>query len=52
MPAGFDRAGLPVGFHLMGRPYEEHLLLRMGRVVERAAEHRTPAIHVNALRRG
>ncbi|NBD13745.1 amidase [Corallococcus silvisoli] len=52
VPAGFDRAGLPVGFHLMGRPYEEHLLLRLGRVVEHAAEHRTPALHVNALRPG
>ncbi|MHA7627847.1 amidase [Corallococcus sp. M7] len=49
VPAGFDRAGLPVGVHLMGRPYEEHLLLRLGRVVERAAEQRTPGIHVNVL---
>ncbi|WP_404365854.1 amidase [Corallococcus coralloides] len=49
VPAGFDRAGLPVGVHLMGRPYEEHLLLRLGRVVERAAEHRTPGIHVSVL---
>ncbi|MCP3166250.1 amidase [Myxococcus qinghaiensis] len=50
VPAGFDRAGLPVGVQLMGRPYEEHLLLRLGRVVERATEARTPAIHVTALR--
>jgi Asp-tRNA(Asn)/Glu-tRNA(Gln) amidotransferase A subunit family amidase len=50
VPAGFDSAGLPVGFHLTGRPYEEHLLLRLGRVVERAAEHRTPPIHVSVLR--
>ncbi|MFB1479138.1 amidase [Corallococcus sp. RDP092CA] len=49
VPAGFDRAGLPVGVHLTGRPYEEHLLLRLGRVVERAAEHRTPGIHVRVL---
>ncbi|RKG60912.1 amidase [Corallococcus sp. AB011P] len=49
VPAGFDRAGLPVGVHLMGRPYEEHLLLRLGRVVERATEHRTPGIHVSVL---
>jgi len=50
VPAGFDKAGLPVGVHLMGRPYEEHLLLRLGRVVERATEHRSPPIHVRALR--
>ncbi|NRD56091.1 amidase [Corallococcus sp. AB030] len=49
VPAGFDRAGLPVGVHLMGRPYEEHLLLRLGRVVERATERRTPGIHVSVL---
>jgi Asp-tRNA(Asn)/Glu-tRNA(Gln) amidotransferase A subunit family amidase len=50
VPAGFDGAGLPVGVHLMGRPYEEHLLLRLGRVVERATEHRTPRTHVSILR--
>ncbi|HEX8705623.1 MAG TPA: amidase [Myxococcaceae bacterium] len=49
VPAGFDNAGLPVGVHLMGRPYEEHLLLRLGRVVERATPHRTPATHVRVL---
>ncbi|MBN1204322.1 MAG: amidase [Myxococcaceae bacterium] len=50
VPAGFDGEGLPVGVHLTGRPYEEHLLLRLGRVVERAAEHRTPSTHVSVLR--
>jgi Asp-tRNA(Asn)/Glu-tRNA(Gln) amidotransferase A subunit family amidase len=50
VPAGFDSAGLPVGVHLMGRPYEEHLLLRLGRVVERATPHRTPPTHVRVLR--
>ncbi|HLL02050.1 MAG TPA: amidase [Myxococcaceae bacterium] len=50
VPAGFDRAGLPVGVHLMGRPYEEHLLLRLGRVVERATPPRTPPAHVRVLR--
>ncbi|MCE9666434.1 amidase [Myxococcus stipitatus] len=50
VPVGFDAAGLPVGLQLMGRPYEEHLLLRLGRVVEHATPHRTPPIHVTALR--
>ncbi|NMO16591.1 amidase [Pyxidicoccus fallax] len=50
VPAGYDRAGLPVGVQLTGRPFEEHLLLRLGRVVERATEHRRPPIHVSALR--
>lgn len=50
VPAGFDRAGLPVGVQLMGRPFEEHLLLRLGRVVESATPVRTPSLHVTALR--
>jgi Asp-tRNA(Asn)/Glu-tRNA(Gln) amidotransferase A subunit family amidase len=33
----------------MGRPWEEHLLLRLGRVVEAAVERRVPPIHVTAL---
>ncbi|QSQ16962.1 amidase [Myxococcus landrumensis] len=50
VPAGHDRAGLPVGVQLMGRPFEEHLLLRLGRVVESATPVRTPSLHVTALR--
>ena len=49
VPAGFDRDGLPIGVHLMGRPYEEHLLLRLGRVIERNVEPRTPPDHANGL---
>ena len=33
----------------MARPYEEHLLLRLGRVVEAAIERREPRIHVRVL---
>lgn len=51
VPAGFDRQGLPVGVHLMGRPYEEALLLRLGRVIERDVEVRTPANHATVLSR-
>ena len=49
LPAGYDENGLPVGLHLMGRPYEEHLLLRLGRVVEAAVERRAPRVHVQVL---
>ena len=35
MPAGFDANGLPVGFQLIGRPFDEAVLLRAGRVYER-----------------
>ena len=36
MPAGFDTKGLPVGFQLIGRPFDEAVLFRAGRVYERA----------------
>lgn len=49
VPTGFDRAGLPVSVHFLGRPWEEHLLFRLGRVVEAAAEKRRPPIHVQVL---
>lgn len=47
--AGFDSAGLPVGVHLMGRPWEEHFLLRLGRVIEKNVEVRTPPEHARAF---
>lgn len=49
VPAGFDGQGLPVSVQLLGRPWEEHLLLRLGRVIEAAAERRVPSVHVKAL---
>ena len=49
VPNGFDKAGLPVGFHLMGRAYEEHTLFRLARVVEQAAEQRQPRGVASAL---
>lgn len=49
VPAGFDAKGLPVGCHFMGRPWEEHLLLRIARLVETSIERRTPAHHARLL---
>lgn len=48
-PTGYDRAGLPVGLHLMGRAWEEALLLRLARVVESAVERRKPKVHFDLL---
>jgi len=36
MPCGADRQGLPVGLQIMGRPFEEALLLRIGAALEAA----------------
>jgi Asp-tRNA(Asn)/Glu-tRNA(Gln) amidotransferase A subunit family amidase len=49
LPAGYDEAELPVGMQLMARPYEEHLLLRLGRVVEATVERHAPKVHVQVL---
>ena len=38
LPCGFDGAGLPIGMQLIGRPFEEALVLRAGRAYERVTE--------------
>ena len=35
VPAGFTKAGMPCGFQLVGRPFAEALLCRVGRAYER-----------------
>jgi aspartyl-tRNA(Asn)/glutamyl-tRNA(Gln) amidotransferase subunit A len=43
MPAGFSRTGMPIGCQLVGRPWEEPLLLRIGAALEdRLQLNRTP----------
>ena len=49
VPAGFDEKGMPVGVQLIGRPWEEALLLRIGLAVEAGAERRTPREHVRLI---
>lgn len=43
--AGYTEKGLPVGVQLMGRPWEESLLLRMGRVIDQASPKQKPKVH-------
>ena len=38
VPCGFDGSGMPVGLQIVGRPFEETLLLRVARAYERAPE--------------
>lgn len=49
-PAGYDAAGLPVGCQLMGRHWDEALLLRMAAVAERHTVRRPPKVHFELLR--
>jgi len=48
-PAGYDGAGLPVGFQIMGRHWDESLLLRMAAVAERHTVRRPPKVHFDLL---
>ncbi len=49
VPAGYDGAGLPVGMQLIGRPWEEHRLLRLASAAEGVVERRGPAVGVRLL---
>ena len=49
VPACADRSLRPVGIQFMGRPWEEHLLFRLGSVVEAGTPHVAPKVHATAL---
>lgn len=51
VPCGKDPEGLPVGLQLMGRPWEESLLLRMAAVVEAGIPVRSAPMRVDLLAR-
>jgi len=43
VPAGLDGDGLPLALQLIGRPFDEEMLFRVGQVIEEAAGHFAPA---------
>ncbi len=43
VPAGLDGKGLPLALQLIGRPFDEEMLFRVGQVIEEAAGHFAPA---------
>src|SRR5437773_888548 len=44
LPCGFDGAGLPIGLQVIGRPFDEATVLRIGHAYEQATEwHRRSA---------
>jgi Asp-tRNA(Asn)/Glu-tRNA(Gln) amidotransferase A subunit family amidase len=49
VPAGYDSQGLPIGLQIVGRPWAENLLLRIGEAVEIGTERREPKIHFRLL---
>lgn len=50
VPCGFDRAGLPVGLQIAGRPLGDPTVLRIGHAYEQATDWhlRRPPIHADA----
>ena len=48
-PAGYDDAGLPIGFQAMGRPWREDLLLKLAAVAEQAVVRKKPRVHFELL---
>jgi aspartyl-tRNA(Asn)/glutamyl-tRNA(Gln) amidotransferase subunit A len=42
VPAGQDGQGLPLALQLIGRPFDEEMLFRVGQVIEDAAGHFHP----------
>ncbi|XP_072036786.1 uncharacterized protein [Amphiura filiformis] len=51
VPVGYDSQGLPVGLQIMGRWWEEHVILRIGNILERFTEgnHRKPQVYYGYL---
>jgi len=41
LPCGFDAAGLPIGLQVIGRPFEEAAVLRIGHAYEQATTWHT-----------
>jgi aspartyl-tRNA(Asn)/glutamyl-tRNA(Gln) amidotransferase subunit A len=39
LPCGFDRNGMPIGLQLVGRPFDEALLYRIGHAYQGATDH-------------
>ncbi len=50
VPGGYDAKSRPIGIQLMGRPWDEHVLLRVGEVLERRVSRKPPVIHARLLR--
>lgn len=40
LPCGFSRAGLPIGLQIIGRPFEEDVILRAAHAYEQSTQWR------------
>lgn len=49
IPVGYDKEGLPISLQIMGRWWEEHVILRVAYAVENGVEYKPPVVHCNPL---
>ena len=49
VPVGYDKEGLPISLQIMGRWWEEHVILRVAHAVENGVEYKPPMVHCNPL---
>jgi Asp-tRNA(Asn)/Glu-tRNA(Gln) amidotransferase A subunit family amidase len=48
-PVGYDADGLPVGMQMIGRPWEEHVLLRLAYAASKLIERQAPKVYYSLL---
>jgi aspartyl-tRNA(Asn)/glutamyl-tRNA(Gln) amidotransferase subunit A len=50
VPCGFDKQGLPIGLQILGKAFDEAMILRVGQAYERATDWHTrrPAIAISS----
>jgi len=48
-PAGYTAQGLPIGMQAIGRPWQEHVLLRLASNAEQVVERKAPQVHFRVL---
>ncbi|MCP5205808.1 MAG: amidase [Hahellaceae bacterium] len=51
VPVGYSSTGLPIGLQIMGRAWEEHVLLRLARIVEKHISKVKPRVFYHLLDR-
>ena len=49
VPVGYDKEGFPISLQIMGRWWEEHVILRVAHAVENGIEYKPPVVHCNPL---
>lgn len=51
VPCGFDSDGLPIGMQIIGRPFDEAMVLRVGAAYQAATDHHLRGPNIAAIRR-